>query len=139
MEFPETCIKGIPNATDFVTPDGEVRAHLFDFKLDSVRDDEWLEQSINWEDNDSVIGFTLKQRKDGGDIQFKGGVTVLERREIDRMNKRPVIRGLLSYERSKVDGNPYHGNLLLNASSARHRVKLISNALALCIKDTHLR
>jgi hypothetical protein len=45
MEFPDTCIKGVPNAS-FVH-DGLIGTDLFYFKECDARDDGWVEQSIN--------------------------------------------------------------------------------------------
>lgn len=69
MCYPDNCIKGIPNQ-DFILPDGTIGAHLFHFKEVNKRDDNFIEQSINWQDDDNAINFTLKQKKDG-DKQFK--------------------------------------------------------------------
>ena len=47
-----------------------------------------IEQSINWEDDDSVIEFTLNQRRTSdNDLQFKAGVVILSRSKIDELNK----------------------------------------------------
>ena len=59
MNFPDNSIKGIPNK-EFLIDETTVGSHLFHFK--QTRDDEFVEQSINWEDNEFVIDFTLNQR-----------------------------------------------------------------------------
>lgn len=132
MHFPNNCIKGIPN-DDFITNGGTVGANLFYFKED-YRDDGWTEQSINWEDDASVIEFTLKQRKENGDVQFKKGAAIVSRSEIDRLNNRPFIRGLLSYERKPISGNCFHGNILLRAKTPKPTMKLIAAGIALAIE-----
>ena len=106
MNYPKNSIKGIPN-NDFLIEGRTVASHLFDFK--QIRDDRTVEQSINWEDDESVVDFTLNQRKENGDLQFRAGVAILPRSEIDRLSRLPTIRGLLSYERSPLD----EANLLL--------------------------
>ena len=130
MNYPENSIKGIPN-NDFLIEGRTVASHLFDFK--QARDDEKIEQSINWEDDESVIDFTLNQKKEDGDLQFKAGVAILPRSEIDRLNRLPTIRGSLSYERSPLDNNPYHGNLLLQANVPKAKMRQIAASLALAI------
>ena len=130
MNFPENCIRGIPNET--YLPDGSVGAHLFHFNLPD-RGDGWTEQSVNWEDGDFVIEFTLAQRKADGELQFKGGVAVIPREEIDRLNNRPIVKGLLSYERQPIQDNPFHGNILLRANTPKPTMKLIAAGLALAI------
>jgi hypothetical protein len=90
-----------------------------------------IEQSINWEDDDSVIEFTLNQRRTDGALQFKEGVVILSRSAMDRLNKLPLVRGLLGYERSPLDGNPYHGNLLLPEEVPKAKMIRIAAGLAL--------
>ena len=130
MNYPKNSIKGIPN-NDFLIEGRTVASHLFDFK--QIRDDRTVEQSINWEDDESVVDFTLNQRKENGDLQFRAGVAILPRSEIDRLSRLPTIRGLLSYERSPLDDNPYHGNLLLQANVPKAKMKQIAANLALAI------
>ena len=132
MNYPKNSIKGIPNDS-FLLEDGAVHAHLFYFQ--QPRDDGLVEQSINWEDNESVIDFTLNQKKENGDLQFMAGVAILPRSEIDRLSKLSTIRGLLSYERSPLDDNPHHGNLLLQANISKAKMRLIAANLATAISS----
>lgn len=130
MNYPKNSIKGLPN-NDFLIEGRTVASHLFHFE--QTRDDGGVEQSINWEDDESVIDFTLNQKKANGDLQFRAGVAILPRSEIDRLSKLPTISGLLSYERSPLDNNPYHGNLLLQANVPRAKMRQIAASLALAI------
>lgn len=130
MNFPQNCVRGIPNDS-YMNKDGAVAAHLFHFdKLSSSIPDK-NELSINWEDEDSVVEFTLSQTRDDGTLQFKFGVTILPREAIDRLSSQPTIRGLLSYERREINGNRYHGNILLDAGTEKKTMKQIAGALAL--------
>ena len=133
MNYPKNSIKGIPNDS-YLIEGRRVASHLFHF--DQTRDarvDGVVEQSINWADNESVIDFTLNQKKDNGDLQFRAGVAILPRSEIDRLSRLPAIRGLLSYERSPLDGNPYHGNLLLQPNVPKLIMKQIAGNIATAI------
>ena len=130
MNYPENSIKGIPNS-DFLIEGRNVASHLFHFK--QTTDDVAIEQSINWEDDESAIGFTLNQKKENGDLQFKAGVAILPRSEIDRLSRYPSIREMLSYERSPLANNPYHGNLLLQANVSKRIMKQIAASLALAV------
>jgi hypothetical protein len=132
MSFPDNLIRGIPNST-YLNSDGSVGSHLFYFNEGTVRNDGWTDLSVNWEDRDSVVEFTLNQRKDDKDLQFKGGVTVIPREEVDRLNNRPIVKGLLSYERQPTPDNPYHGNILLRVNTPKPTMKLIAGGLALAI------
>ena len=115
MSYPEQLIKGIPN-NDFIS-DGLVGSHLFYFDAKNNRDDGWCEQSINWHDDSKAIEHTLKQKKDTGEIQFKAGLGIIKRNEIDILKNRSTVSGFLSYERDDFKGNKYHGNLLLKAEA----------------------
>lgn len=133
MGYPDNCIKGIPNEKEFLIPDGSVAAHLFHFKPEPRRTDSRDEQSVNWEDDDSAVPFTLAQRKEGGERQFRGGVAILPRAEIDRINRRPTVGGILSYERQALPDNPYHGNILLRAGVPKPTMKKIAACLAVAV------
>ena len=132
MNFPDNLIRGVPNDT-YVNADGSVGSHLFYFTEGIGRSDGWTDLSVNWEDTDSVVEFTLNQRKSDGDFQFRGGATILPREEVDRLNNRPTIKGLLSYERQPEPDNPFHGNILLRANTSKPTMKLIAAGLALAI------
>ncbi len=133
MSFPDNCIRGIPN-TDFMNDDGLPGSHLFHFKNEHRRDDGWIEQSINWDDDENAISFSLNQRKEDGSLQFKAGVVIIPREEIDRLSRRPtVIEEALSYERRALEHNPYHGNILLSEKVPKHMMKKLAAGLALAI------
>ena len=136
MDYPENIIKGIPNNSFF--KDGEIGTHLFYFELHRdvqlTRDDGMIEQSINWVDDDSVIELTLNQRRTSdNDLQFKAGVAILSRSKIDELKKFQRVEGLLAYERSPLDGNPYHGNLLLPEEVPKAKMIQIAGSLALAV------
>jgi len=134
MSFPDNCIKGILHE-DFLLDDETVATHLFYFEMRYPRDDGWVEQSINWEDDDSVIEFTLKQEKENGVIKFKAGVVIIPREGIDRLSKLSNVLGKISYERQSLENNnnPYHGNILLKKNVPRHTMIMIAGTLALAV------
>ena len=130
MKLPDNCIKGIPNK-DFLEDNGYPQSRLFYFEERHTRSDGLIEQSINWEDDDLAIEFSLNQKKENGERQFKAGVAIISRHEIDRLNKQPTVGGALSYERQPLPNNCYHGNILLQADIKKTRRKMIAAALAL--------
>lgn len=132
MSFPDNCIRGIPNE-GFLLDERRVGAHLFYFDRKYARDDGWVEHSINWEDTDSVIKFTLNQRKENGTIQFKAGVVIIPRCELDKLKRRPAVGGVFSYERKRLEDNPNHGNLLLRDNVSKPIKKMIAAGLALAV------
>jgi hypothetical protein len=87
---------------------------------------EFCETSINWEDDEAVLAFTLDRR-----LQSEHGVARLSRAQIDRIRQLRTCIGRLEYERKIEDGNPYHGNLLYRKGCTRPLEKMIASALAL--------
>ncbi len=79
----------------------------------------------------------MEQRKENGELQFKMGVSILPREELDRLNHLPTINGILSYERRPLEGNPYHGNLLLRDNTPSVLMKSIAASLVL-VSETKL-
>ncbi len=134
MNYPENCIKGIPN-NSFLIEDGSVASHLFYFKKEHSREDGWIEQSINWDDNTFTIGLTFAQRKENGDLQFKVGAAKIPLEEIDRLSRQPTVNGLLSYERQPLKNNPFHGNLLISIEAPAPTMKKIAAGLALAVSE----
>lgn len=131
MDYPDNCLRGIPNSS-FLVEDGSVASHLFGFDRDA-RDDGWIEESINWEDDDNSINLMWSQKKEDGQRQFKIGVAVVPRSEIDRLSTRPTVDGILSYERQPLEHNCYHGNLLLSSSVPKPTKRKIGAGLALAV------
>ena len=130
MPFPNNFIKGIPNKT-YLTSDGSVGAHLFHFDFEKFnRADGWCEQSINWEDDEHAIEFTLSQMKDNH-IHFQEGVVTVALFEVDRINLLQNVNGSLSYERRQLSDNKYHGNLLLSSDINKAKMKMIAACIAL--------
>ena len=138
MNYPKNSLKGIPNDS-YLSEDGSPGSHLFYFKENHLRDDGWIEQSINWQDDENAIHFTLGQRKEDGNYQFKSGVVVIPREEIDRLNRRPTVNELLSYERQPLENNSYHGNILLMSGVPKPTMKKLAAGLALAASKTILR
>ena len=64
MSYPEDCIKGISNKDAwFEGNEGPVAsASLFRFSNDNDRNDSMIEESINWNDDQHAIHFTLNQK-----------------------------------------------------------------------------
>jgi hypothetical protein len=133
MAFPNTCLRGIPN-NSYLVEDGSVGAHLFHFE-DKPRGDGWIEQSINWEDNDGALEMILTQRKENGELQFRTGAVRIPRDELDRLSRQPTINGLFSYERNPLESNSYHGNLLLRSSIPKPTMRKIAAGIALAVSE----
>jgi len=103
--------------------------NLFLFELDKETN-EW-KQSINWEDDEGAVGFTLARKKDDGSFSYKCGVARIPRAEIDKIRNFPQVEGRLTYNRDVLDDNQYHGNLLLDQAVTKPVRGLIASSLAL--------
>ena len=127
-DYPERFIKGIPHSN--LIHDGIADQELFAFHDRDIRADGWIEQSINWDDDEETISFTISQIKPNGEIHFKAGVALVLTEELERLKRRTTYRGKVDYERNEKDGNPYHGNLLVINTLSKPTRKAISAYLA---------
>ena len=128
--YPDNCIRGIRDA-GFVEQ-GRVTSLAFlpNYKTKDRREDQGYETSINWEDHDQVIKFTLKQSTG----QF--GALRLPRKSIESLNEKPLMGRCLKYEREPVKGNIHHGNIVFIGCLSPGVVRTISAVLA--VEVTHV-
>jgi len=131
MAYPNTFIRGI-SVREYLLEDGTVSASAFDFSQ-KTREDGWKSFSINWEDDENAGRFTLGQRKENGDIQFKAGYVVIPREEIDHLNHQPTVNGMLNYERQPLVDNPFHGNILARGNVPLPTLRRIQAGLTLIV------
>lgn len=133
MEYSKYLLRGIPK--DNWVQDGIITSAAFQFD-DNHMKDEWMAQSICWEDDDSVCSVMFQQRKkENNDLQFKAGIARLPRESIHYINRLNILKGIISYDREPLEDNPYHGNLLLNVISSKTQRRMISVQLASHILD----
>ena len=128
-DYPERFIKGIPH-NNLINDDGIADQQLFAFIDRGEREDDWIEQSINWQDNEEVINFTLNQTRKG-EIHYKAGVALVLTEELERLKRRPQYMGKIDYERNMTEDNPYHGNLLIIRTLSKPTKNAISAHLAI--------
>ena len=133
-QYPKDFWRGIPNK-DFIS-NGVVLPSAFQFD-DEIRSDGYKELSVNWNDNDESLEIALSQKKDNGKIQFPGGVAQLDLTNVELVLSLHIANKSFSYERQPIDGNPYHGNLLVLGSVNKQIRSLISSGLAL-VASNHI-
>jgi len=133
MTYPINFLRGI-SSKDWATENGLVTAAAFQFDENHTKDG-WMQQSICWEDNDSVTELMMKQKNDRDEIQFKGGIARVPRESIIYINNLPASRNLMSYERETLFNNPYHGNLLLKQTTEKKLRSIIAATIALHVSD----
>ena len=135
MNYPEHVLKGIPNP-DYFYEDGVLKPDLFGFSVLSEKHGDVYEDSINWEDHNDVIPFTLNQKnkRKNDEYQFKAGIAVISKFDLDIMRNKGYPKGYLDYERAPLEDNPYHGNLLVPKNIDKHRKRTISVELCMNVK-----
>ena len=127
MSYPDNFLRGVSNR-ELLTPALEVSAGVFHFDL-SKTNNGWLEQSICWEDDGSVVDLMLNQRKEG-EIRFKAGVVRVPLSCVHYINRLRQTQELLSYERKELNENAYHGNLLLKKDTHKITRSKVAATLA---------
>lgn len=135
-DFPDFCIRGL-HSKDDLSDDGKYAGMtLFypDERTANRRTDQGAETSVNWEDDATVMQFTLNQRKND-QLQFAWGAVQLPRSEVDRINSLPRTKDALIPERAPQADNPYHGNIVYNANLSKPTKKGIAQALALAASE----
>lgn len=129
-DYPDCFIRGITKPK-YVYEDGGVDPQAFEIYTSEDREDDHEEISINWEDNEDVIPFSLDQRNQKGHVMFQAGVVRVPRDECDRISNEPAFLQKVSYERAETPDNPYHGNILIQKNLAKPRIRAIQGALAI--------
>jgi len=131
LNFPDFCIRGIRKNDQCFPDQNTVSFTLYmpDTRTREVRDDNGFETSINWEDNNDVIRFTLEYRANG-QIAYAHGAVKLNKAHIDYINQLPSSANTLSYERSPLEDNPHHGNIVFNGGLSKARQRMIAGTLA---------
>lgn len=131
-KYPKECIRGISN--DGLDPEGRPCNSMFQFSTVEDRCDDLAECSINWTDDDGALLHVLNQRKKGTEeIQFKKGAAIIRTLALKREMKKMIARDRLSYERKPVEGNDYHGNLLIPKELNKQARTLMQGLIASCV------
>ncbi len=134
VNFPDFCIRGIVKKSYIYEDTETVSAALFipDSRTRVTRSDEGTETSINWDDNDKVLEFTLQTRdeKNQAVLAFPHGAIKLPRHVLDDVVNLPSTFQAITYERQEIDNNPYHGNIVFRAGIPQHTINMIANVLA---------
>ena len=69
-EYPEECIRGVSNPNDLIENNTVIKASVFQFQKNRFNDAGWIEESINWNDDQHAVNFTLKQKKEENQFKF---------------------------------------------------------------------
>ena len=134
-DFPDNCIRGIQKLKNVYQDTNTVSAQLFipDERTIKNRSDGGQETSINWEDDETVLDFTLNQKdeNDQNRLLFPNGAVKLPRSEMDKLIADANISNAISYERNPLANNVYHGNIVFRDGLSKPMITMIANVLAL--------
>jgi hypothetical protein len=139
MSFPGSCVRGVQEKKHLLE-NGFPATTLFypDERTGLTRADGGFESSVNWEDDDTVLRFTLNY-KAKGQYQFPHGAVRLPCSEIDHLNAHPQTPDALKYERSAVQDNPYHGHIVYRSDLPKPTIRGLAGALALAASQVFTR
>lgn len=133
-DFPLAFIRGIPKLDNINKERNTVMAALFipNSKTSQTRSDQGQEISINWEDDGTVLSFTLTMPKENNltSLAFPHGAVRLLTEVLDEVNNKPATANTLTYERNTLENNPYHGNIVFKSGLPGHTISMIASVLA---------
>lgn len=127
MTFPRTCLRGL-RKSDW-SKDGRILGVAFapDHSTSNGREDRCSETSVNFEDDDGAV--TLIKRDT---VMAAHGVARLPLVAVDEFRARVQSKiQSLRYERARVHGNDYHGNILFPAGIAKFEAAALASVLAI--------
>ena len=130
--YPSECLRGISSDKD-CSDEGVLSSSLFNRFDKTDRIDGFYEMSITWNDNDEAVRIISNQKK-LGEIQFKVGLAVLQRSQLDVVRRNPYYAKIFFYERRESMGNPYHGNILMKSSASKQDKRKVADFLAIGAK-----
>ena len=126
--YPDSFFRGIASPKFILN--NHILSDAFQFD-EADREDNLKELSINWNDCEEALELALNQRKSNGNLQFVGGVVKLDLAMVKIVFHPYIEEGTFSYERRIIDGNPYHGNLLISGTLNKQQRSAISGTLGL--------
>ena len=141
-ELPANCLRGIHNTLSKNKKQLSVdnlNAGHFIFNPNEDREDDFDEMSINWWLNDDVVIFTLDQKNAKGRYKFKHGAALLGVEEINNIRGWVKLFDDIRLEREEIDGNAYHGNILVRKNVPGNRRNLFGSLMAIHVKEIYVR
>jgi hypothetical protein len=132
VQYPDTFLRGMLSDDPQWFKDGMVQPAVFKDGFDDPGRSGRNEMSINWHDGDEAVTELMNRpHKSEHRPNFLGGVAVADRGEIDRIKIHKNFTGCcISYERSPILGNEYHGNILFSGNKSDTRISMFCAILA---------
>ena len=129
--LPYNFLRGF-NTKDCLTKEQNIAIGAFQFgDHTDERNDNYLEASINWEDDEKAVIILLEQKKEDSDeLMFKYGYARLPLNLVRMTLKSLIEKKYLDFERKPLVNNPYHGNILIPRGINKQERSMIQNNLA---------
>ncbi len=129
--YPSECLRGIPPDISLEEAK-EINRKIFRFSENNERQQElgnYKEMSITWNDCDEAVQVISEQRSERrGGFQFPLGFVIVKRSTLDVLKRDEEIQ--LEYERCEIQGNKYHGNILICQEASKNTRRKASTELA---------
>jgi len=111
--YPESFFRGVTESNMIDLEYKSVLGEIFRFDDRYKNEEGYAEASINWNDDEGALENLKTQIKEGTEVlKYANGIIKIPTRKVKEMKKR--YKEQFSYERRPVEGNDYHGNILLN-------------------------
>ena len=115
VQYPEEFARGIISES-YMAGDMPDASLFKEFKPneEKPRNDGFWEISINWLDEVAALQLLLNLENSKGEKTYKSGAAVFSTEALETLcRKSPTYKGYVDYERHKIPGNEYHGNILM--------------------------
>lgn len=138
-KIPEYCFRGIPKI-EFIK-DKLLLPEALQFEKVEGRTDDYLENSINWEDDENAVQEIFNQVKRDGEIQFKAGAAHINIQKVKAMLQSFIDTKEFAYERKVIYDeygnvvNSYHGNFLVSSKLNKSHRNMISSGIAFATEE----
>jgi len=134
-QYPLRFLRGL--VANSLNENGRVKAGaVFQFQRRGGRSDGRREMSINWDDAEGArVSLVTAVGGESGELKYPEGAVVIDREEVDRLLVRPESAGCLAYERAKIEGNEYHGNVTVAGDADSDTQQIAKSILQLAIVE----
>ena len=123
--YPESFFRGVTEEGKIKLEYGRASADIFHFNGQHKNEKGLDEESINWNDDEGALENLKNIKIEKLDIlkYERGGIVRIPTRKLKEMKNR--YKDEFFYERKPVEGNDYHGNILLDLNKIDKVLKKI--------------
>lgn len=137
-DYPSSAYRGLTNLNCIDMKFRVVLGTAFAFDGNHRNENNYDELSINWDDDEESLQFMKRQKKEGSEkLKYSIGIARIPTNKMKEIKLK--YKGNFLFERKPIEGNIYHGNILLNYDNIPKQVKqLIVNELASGVDLTYI-